>query len=160
MGYSSTGTRLLATNRYLGYILYMSAFDALFSSSVQPFGVAALILIGLVLLEVLGMLVALSPSHLLDQLLPDVSHPEGDLAADGFLDWLYIGRVPVLVLLILFLLGFSLTGYAVQFGSQAVLGTALPVWAAAIGALVLSVFFVHTVGGAVAVRVLWVGEVK
>ena len=76
-----------------------------------PFGVAVALIVGVALLEGLGMLVALSPSNVIDDLLPQAV-PESGL--DRVLGWLHLGRVPALVLLLLFLLGYALFGYALQ----------------------------------------------
>ena len=43
---------------------------------------------------------------------------------EGALGWLHVGKVPVLVLLVLFLLGFALCGYAVQLIARGVFGAA------------------------------------
>eukprot|EP01031_Cornospumella_fuschlensis_P048686 gene48686-59610_t len=64
-----------------------------------PFGVAVALIVAIALLEGLGMLVALSPSNVIDDLLPHAM-PESGL--DRVLGWLHLGRVPALVLLLLF----------------------------------------------------------
>jgi hypothetical protein len=77
------------------------------SPALWPFSLALIILLGLIILEVIGLLLAASPFHGLDHVLPDVP--------DGALEWLHVGKVPILVLMLLFLLGFSLTGFIIQF---------------------------------------------
>ena len=67
-----------------------------------PFGVAFALIVGIALVEGLGMLISLSPSNWLDDLLPDV---HGDSGLDRVLGWLHLGKVPSLVLLVLFLTG-------------------------------------------------------
>lgn len=66
------------------------------AASTAPFGVAALLLAGLVFLELIGLLLAHNPSAMLDSLIP-----EG--GGDGFwgdaLAWLHVGRVPTLVVI-------------------------------------------------------------
>ena len=70
-----------------------------------PFGVAVALIVAVALLEGLGMLVALSPSNVIDDLLP---HAVPESGMDRVLGWLHLGRVPALVLLLLFLLGYAL----------------------------------------------------
>lgn len=94
-----------------------------------PFGAALATMVGLAALEGIGLLFAASPAMWLDDLLPDA--PEG---MDGLLGWLHVGRVPLLVLLILFLAGFAVAGYAVQTASYQMVSTLLPAWLAAIPA--------------------------
>ncbi|MFY8106944.1 MAG: OB-fold-containig protein [Elstera sp.] len=120
--------------------------DFFTAASTAPFGVAALLLVGLVLLEAVGLLFALNPSALLDDLLPDV---ESDGALGSLLGWLHVGRVPVLVLLLVLLTGFSLGGYAVQRVSVSVLGDYLPGALASLAALPLGLLSVRWFGTAV-----------
>ena len=61
-----------------------------------PFGVAVALIVAVALLEGLGMLVALSPSNVIDDLLP---HAVPESGLDRVLGWLHLGRVPALVLL-------------------------------------------------------------
>jgi Inner membrane protein YqiJ, N-terminal/Inner membrane protein YqiJ, OB-fold len=115
-----------------------------------PFGVAVALIVAIALLEGLGMLMALSPSNLLDQLLPD-SH--GDPGPDQVLGWLYIGKVPSLVLLVVFLTGYALFGYAMQMAAHGLLGAFLPAWIAALLAVPAALATVRSVGSLIA-RVL------
>lgn len=87
-----------------------------------PFGAALVLLVALCLVEGLGLLVAHSPSSLLDGLLPELDTLEGPLA------WLHVGRVPVLVLLGLFLMGFVLSGYVLQGFLHRLTGGYWPAW--------------------------------
>lgn len=73
-----------------------------------PFGVALVLLVALCIAEGVGLLLAASPSTLIDGWLPDMDGAEGSLA------WLHLGRVPTLVVLGLFLMGFALAGYVIQ----------------------------------------------
>lgn len=102
----------------------MSLFTA---SETLPFGIAFALIVAIGLIEGFGMLVSLSPSNLLDQLLPDI---DGDTGLDRVLGWLHIGKVPSLVLLLLFLTGYALFGYALQMVVHGLLGTYLPGWIA------------------------------
>ena len=105
-------------------------------------------MVGLTVIEGAGLLFAQSPSHGLDSLLPDM--PEG---LERALAWLHLGRVPVLVLLILFLAGFSVSGYAVQALAGTLFGSLLPWWLASLPAALTAMCCVRALGGLLA-RVL------
>jgi hypothetical protein len=98
----------------------MSLFTA---SETLPFGVGFALIVGIALLEGLGMLVSLSPSNWIDEWLPEV---DGDGGLDRVLGWLHVGRVPALVLLLLFLLGYTLFGYSLQMVARGLFGGYLP----------------------------------
>lgn len=111
----------------------------------MPFGVALLIMIGLGVIEALGAFTALGPSELLDH------HLDLDgLDLDGPLGWLHVGKVPLLVLFILFLLGFAVSGYAIQMSCDALFGGYLPAVVAALPAGFFGLSSVRVVGGVLA----------
>ncbi|MBN8505896.1 MAG: YqiJ family protein [Burkholderiales bacterium] len=112
-----------------------------------PFGVAVALIVAIALLEGLGMLVAMSPSNLLDDWLPDT---DGDGGLDRVLGWLHLGRVPALVLLLIFLLGYALFGYGLQKVSLVMLGQFLPAWLAGLLALPPGLATVRGLGALVA----------
>lgn len=119
---------------------------SLFSTTdTLPFAIALALLIFLAIIEVLGLLFASSPSHWLDSIMP-----HADLDGPNALDWLHVGKVPVLVLLILLLTGFSLSGYAIQMTVQTVLGHTLPAWLVCIPAVFLGLTNASLFGGIVA----------
>ena len=110
-----------------------------------PFGASLAVLVGLSVIEGAGLLLAHSPSQMLDSLLPDM--PDG---ADGLLGWLHVGKVPLLVLLILFLSGFALAGYVLQASIQSFSGVLLPAWLASIPAFLMGISTVKGIGGVLA----------
>jgi len=112
-----------------------------------PFGVGFGLIVGIALLEGFGMLVSLSPSNLIDDWLPDVS---GDGALDRVLGWLHIGRVPALVLLLLFLAGYVLFGYGLQMVAHGLLGGYLPAWMAGLLAVPSGMATVRGLGALIA----------
>ncbi|MFG6442409.1 YqiJ family protein [Roseateles sp. LKC17W] len=112
-----------------------------------PFGVAVALIVAVALLEGLGMLVALSPSNVIDDLLPQAM-PESGL--DRVLGWLHLGRVPALVLLLLFLLGYALFGYALQKVALNLAGGFLPAWVAGLLAVPPGLATVRGLGSLVA----------
>lgn len=110
-----------------------------------PFGAALAVMVGLSIIEGAGLLLAYSPSQLIDALLPDM--PDG---ADGLLGWLHVGKVPILVLLILFLSGFAIAGYVLQASAQSVGGLLLPAWLASLPACLAGVSTVKGIGSVLA----------
>jgi Protein of unknown function (DUF1449) len=117
------------------------------SPETLPFGVAVALIVAIALLEGLGMLVALSPSNVLDDLLP---HAVPESGLDRVLGWLHLGRVPALVLLLLFLLGYALFGYALQKVAFNLLGGFLPAWVAGLLAVPPGLATVRGLGSLVA----------
>lgn len=122
----------------------------LFHPALLPF-TAALIVLGLIAsLELVGLLFGVAFSGLVDSALPDIDldadadfEIDAELGGDGgpldvdgpdmpdmptagplsqFLSWLCVGKVPVLILLAAFLLGFGLSGLFIQEVSQGLLG--------------------------------------
>jgi hypothetical protein len=110
-----------------------------------PFGAALALMAGLCVLEGAGLLLAHSPSQLLDNLLPDA--PDG---FDGPLGWLHLGKVPMLVLMILFLTGFALTGYFIQGVALSASGHLLPAWMAGAAAALAGLLATSGLGGLIA----------
>jgi membrane protein implicated in regulation of membrane protease activity len=94
-----------------------------------PFGAALALMVALSVLEGVGLLLSHSPSQMLDSLVPEM--PDG---VDGPLGWLHLGKVPMLVLMILFLTGFALSGYLIQGVALALSGHLLPAWVASLPA--------------------------
>lgn len=133
-----------------------------FAAHNLPFAVAAC-LVGLIaLVEAAGLLFGFSASNAIDSQIPDldgdvfdapVSAHEADVHASEsvgplsqVLSWLTIGRVPILILLVVFLLAFALTGFVVQGIVAAVAGAALPPLLASLPALVVAVPAVRYAG--------------
>lgn len=85
-----------------------------------PFSVALMLLLAITLIEGLSLLVGLSFSGWIDQLLPDVAAL--DNASEAWLGWLHIGKVPLLVLLVLLLTAFSIIGYSINAVVRGLLG--------------------------------------
>ena len=109
-----------------------------------PFLVATLVLLALTLIEGLALLVGFSASQWLDNLLP-----ESIDAPDTVLGWLHIGRVPLLVLLIVFLAAFAVLGFGLNIVANGVFGFRVPALIAAPVALVAALPVVRGVGAAV-----------
>jgi hypothetical protein len=110
-----------------------------------PFGAALAILVGLAIIEGAGLLLAVSPSAWLAHALPEL--PDN---MEGPLGWLHLGKVPLLVLLILFLAGFSVAGYVIQAVAQAITGHLLSPWIAAVPALLAGTSTLSGIGAFIA----------
>jgi hypothetical protein len=78
-----------------------------------PFAAATLLLLLITAVEGLALLFGSTVSSWIDHLLPD-GHDGIDSAFDKALGWLHVGRVPALVLLVVFLAGFALTGFGLN----------------------------------------------
>ena len=110
-----------------------------------PFGVAMLVMIGIGVIEGIGIFLAASPSELIEH------HFHLDQPGiDGPLGWLHIGKVPLLVLLVLFLLGFAIGGYLIQMFWHSLFGAYLPSPVAVIPAGLIGLSNVHMLGGLLA----------
>lgn len=107
------------------------------------FSVSAAVVVIIAVLEAAGLMFGASIAGLLDGLF-DGPDAEGALVADSdgggmlssLLSWLRVGQVPVLVLLIAFLAGFSVIGYAIQGAIFNLTGWLMPSGIAVIPAVV------------------------
>lgn len=116
-----------------------------FALETWPFGSALLLMVALFVIEGAGLLFGASPSGWFEGLMPDL--PD---SAEGPLGWMHLGQVPMLVLLGIFLSGFSMSGYAIQTFSRVILGTLLPAWLAVIPAALAGLALVRLLGSAIA----------
>lgn len=131
-----------------------------------PFAVSLGLMLALAGLEAAAAFLGTSPSAAIDNLLPDfdlevdvdveVDADIGDAAAGtngiltGVLHWLSFGRVPTMVLLIVFLTVFGLAGLFLQSLVYQVQGAVLPGWFASIPALAIALPAVRYIGRALA----------
>lgn len=141
-----------------------------------PFSVALAIMLGIAVLEGVLTVLGAGLSHFLDQIIPDSF---GDIDADADIDvdvlqadgvhidaghtelgsasamskmlgWLCVGKVPVLVLLVLFLTSFGLSGLAIQGVLNTVFGTLFPALLTSIGAVIAGAMLTRWSGLAIA----------
>src|SRR4051812_44779433 len=89
-----------------------------------PFLVAGVIILVIAGVELLALLVGASVSGGIEALLHHADAPE--LPPDSWLGWLHVGRVPVLVLLVLFLAAFAVVGLVADVAALAFAGWLLP----------------------------------
>lgn len=97
------------------------------------FSVALVIMLAVAVLEGVATLLGAGISGLVDALLPDIDVPDVDapnVQAPGpltaVLGWLYLGRVPFLVLFVLLLTTFGIGGLVLQSLVQGLFGALLP----------------------------------
>ena len=109
--------------------------DILLAPDVRPFAISAAIMITLGGIELLTMIVGFSISELIgkDFALETESHS----AIGGLFLWINAGRLPLLILMILALGVFAISGFLLQAVAHSV-GTAVPVALAAIAAIAVS----------------------
>ncbi len=141
-----------------------------------PFAVALMIMVLLGFIEGIGMIIGLGVSDILDSMLPDVDadldiDANLDAAPDASLDaaieshgveighvdqigpftrmlsWLRVGRVPILILAVIFLLAFGLGGLLLQSLVFEVLGAPLPTLVAVVPALFFGIGSMNVLGG-------------
>jgi len=122
-------------------------WDFLTASGNIPFSVALLFVFGLAMLEGVGMLMGAGVSSFIEHLLPsvdmDVDVPvESPGLVSQLLGWLYIGKVPFLIVLIAVLTSFGIIGLIMQSIVQSLFDFVLPSLLAApvafVGALPVS----------------------
>lgn len=98
--------------------------SALTAPGFYPFTIAALILVGLVTVEIVAMVVGMSFASLLDHGAPSHGGHEGHgdsgpLAA--WMSWLNRGGVPILILIMIWLAAFAIVGFTIQGVANAVI---------------------------------------
>lgn len=115
-----------------------------------PFTVALTVMVIIGAVEGASTLLGLSASAGLESILPDVDLPDLDPGIDADIDapgdmlsqtlsWLRVGRVPVLILLILFLAAFGASGVVLQALLRSLTGWLAPGWLAAVPAFLVAV---------------------
>lgn len=116
------------------------------------FTTALVLMMAIALLEGLATMGGVGMSAFLDGFLPDTSL---DVDLDGLhappasfrlLGWLQIGRVPILILLIIFLTAFGLIGLFIQSVTLKLAGAMLPALVAAVPATIASLPVVRVLG--------------
>ncbi len=111
--------------------------DLFTAAGFYPFTIAALVLVGLLAVEIAVLAFGLSLSSVADAGFPD--HPDhGDhgLLA-GWMAWLNAGGVPMLILIMIWLASFAAGGFVLQGVAQAIIGP-LPTPVACLAMLVLA----------------------
>ncbi len=126
----------------------MSALtDILLAPDVRPFAVAAGIMVVLGGIELLATLVGLSLSEIIGKDITAETGTESGLG--GLFLWINAGRLPLLILIVLALGVFSITGFFLQ-GLAHGAGLSIPVWIAAIAAAGFSLPLIRITSRAIA----------
>jgi len=85
----------------------------LFAAETWPFSIATFLMLLIAIVEGLAMVIGASVSEILHHSSPDTwAGAHGPF--DKMLGWLHLGRVPVLVLIVIFLASFAFTGFALN----------------------------------------------
>lgn len=100
------------------------------------FSISLILMLLLGIVECLLLVIGTSSQGLMEQFVPDQLHEvqtvEVDLDGNNlfltFLDWLYLGRIPMLVWLVIFLTVYSLTGFITQMVFFSFTQFYLPLW--------------------------------
>jgi hypothetical protein len=125
--------------------------DELVSSGNAPFLVAICVMVILGGVEGVSLLIGGGLSHHLDSFFaPELDHGPPAFSADGVLGWLHLGRAPILVLIVIFLMGFAIGGLVLQWAVSGLVGEPLPALVASLLAAVFAVPVVHFLGGHIA----------
>ena len=122
--------------------------SALLAPESAPFLIATLVMLAIAVVEGVGLLLGASASHWLDSLL-HISHADGveTGAADSWLGWLHVGKVPVLALIVVFLSAFAMVGFVVNMVVHGLFGMYVPVIVGAPAAFFAALPAVRVVGG-------------
>ncbi|HEY7884962.1 MAG TPA: YqiJ family protein [Cellvibrionaceae bacterium] len=104
-----------------------------------PFAIAIALMLIMGFFEGVGAVLGLSFGNLLDSLIPDIdTNPDFEIADTGsnnalsrLLGWLKVGKVPILMLLVVFLFAFGCIGYTLNLMALSLLGFLLPAFIAA-----------------------------
>lgn len=132
-----------------------SFFDFISADYNFPFALSIALMLLFSVFEIVSfLLLGGALSHWLDSFLPD--GVDVDLDADGLhafdslesaLAWLYVGRVPMMMLMVLYFTIFGLTGFTVQYLMMEIFNNPLNVWLAAILTFVVSLVLMHYAAG-------------
>lgn len=134
--------------------------DFLLSPANTPFVISLAVMFAFTVIEFLSASLGMGLSEMVDSLLPefdadididadtdlaDVSGPTDSLSK--LLAWFRIGEVPVIMLLIVFLTGFGISGLTVQFMMVSISGVTVPLYIAVILAFLAAIPTVRFCGG-------------
>ena len=129
--------------------------DLLSSGANAPFTVALIVMFAIAIAELVALLLGFGLSEAVDALLPDIDIDVGVNADAGsaftrLLGWLHIGKVPLLMILIVFLTAFGLIGLVLQSFAKGVTGYYMSAWFAVVPTMILAMPVVRVGAGALA----------
>ncbi len=114
-----------------------------------PFAIALALMLAIAIIEGVGLLFGIDASGPFDALLPDIDL-DANVAStplSNTLGWLHIGKIPFLMLLVIFLAAFGSIGLCIQSISQNISDSMLSPSIASIPALISSLLVVRFLGG-------------
>lgn len=124
----------------------MSVF---FAAQTWPFALATILLLLITIVEGAALLFGQNISSMLESVVPDPWDGfHGPL--DDALGWLHVGRVPILVLAVIFLAAFAFTGFALNMVTVRVFGFFVTPWLAVPLAFVAALPVVRILGAGIA----------
>lgn len=132
-------------------------FELILAPQNSPFTIALAIMLFITIMELITASMGFGLGDMLDSMLPEIdmgADLELDLdGADGgdslvkILSWFRIGEVPILMLFIVFLTGFGLSGLALQYMLSISIGILLPASLASLVAIFCALPVVRFCGG-------------
>jgi len=120
----------------------------LFAAETWPFTAAAFLMLLIAIVEGIAMVVGANLSETLHHALPNPDHLHGPF--DKLLGWLYVGRVPLLVLTVLLLASFALSGFALNMVAHRCFGVWVPPLISVPAALLATLPIVRILGAGLA----------
>lgn len=90
------------------------------------FSLSLAIMLLLAFIEVAMMFIGFASSDVLDNLLPDIDTPDAGGAATKALAWLRIGKLPAIIILVIFLFSFGVLGLTLQIMVDSLFSLYLP----------------------------------
>lgn len=132
-------------------------FDYILAGPNLPFAVALAILLIIAILEGVGAVFGAAFSEMVESFIPDLDVPEvngpdidNPSALVRILSWIRVGEIPLMILMIVFLMGFALSGLFMQSILQNTIGYMLPSYIAVIPAALIAIPFTRMFGGVLA----------
>jgi len=130
-------------------------FEFLLASENVPFATAIALMLIIGAFEGVGVILGMGLSDLLDSFIPDFELDKdvevGELGSQNalsrLLGWLKVGKVPILMLLVVFLFAFGAVGYVLNFMANGLFGLLLPTLVTAPIAIIVALPFTRA-GGA------------
>lgn len=124
-----------------------------FASETAPFAVALGLTCAIAIIELAGLLLGAPPSAVVDSALPDFDADIGEIELGPLsqtLSWFSFGKLPALVVIILFAASFGLIGFAGQEILRRAAGFALHPWLASVPAAIGAAYATRHLGLAIA----------
>ncbi len=140
--------------------------DFLLSPANTPFVISLGLMVTFTVIEILSVCLGMGLSEMVDSMIPefdvdvdidmdvdadidanivDISGPQDSLVK--LLSWFRVGEVPVVMLFIIFLTGFGLSGIIVQYVMISLVKITLPLWIAVIASILAAIPTVRFCGG-------------